>query len=176
MRWLLYIFLPFSLFAQETYTNCGDLIPQIYQVEYDGDKTYHWNVSGGIITYSDVNSITVQWPNIKGTYIISAYTTRFGCEGDTSYHEVIIEDCPYLQLFIPNSFTPNGDNHNETFYVHGASEEEVESIMIYNRWGELTYKTTNNTPWKGENCQIGVYSYSVRTHNQHFTGTVHLIK
>ena len=60
MRWLLYIFLPFSLFAQETYENCGDLIPQIYQVDYDGDKTYHWNVSGGIITYSDVNSITVQ--------------------------------------------------------------------------------------------------------------------
>jgi gliding motility-associated-like protein len=176
MRWLLLILLPFSLFAQETYVNCGELTPQIYQVEYDGNKTYHWNVSGGIITYSDVNSITVQWPDVEGTYIISAYTTKFGCEGDTSYYEVRIEDCPYLQLFIPNSFTPNGDDHNETFYVHGVSKEEVESLRIYNRWGELTYETTNNTPWNGENCQIGVYSYSVRTHNQHFTGTVHLIK
>jgi gliding motility-associated-like protein len=176
MRWLLLILLPFSFFAQEVHVNCSELTPQIYQVEYDGNKTYHWNVSGGIITYSDVNSITVQWPDVEGTYIISAYTTKFGCEGDTSYHEVRIEDCPYLQLFIPNSFTPNGDDHNETFYVQGVSKEEVESIVIYNRWGELTYETTNNIPWNGKNCQIGVYSYSVRTHTQHFTGTVHLVR
>ena len=176
MKWWVFLLLPFSLLGQETYVNCGDLTPQNYQVNFDADKVYYWDISGGTITYSNDNSITVQWPDSTGIYVISAYTTRFGCDGDTSYHEVIIEDCPYLQLFIPNSFTPNGDNHNETFYVHGASEEEVESIMIYNRWGELTYKTTNNIPWKGENCQIGVYSYSVRTHNQHFTGMVHLVR
>jgi len=176
MKWWVFLLLPFSLLGQETYVNCGDLTPQNYQVNYDADKVYYWDISGGTITYSNNNSITVQWPDSVGTYIISAYTTRFGCDGDTSYYEVVIKDCPYLQLFIPNSFTPNGDNYNETFYVHGADKKEIKSFVIYNRWGEIIHEVNDNTPWDGENCQIGVYSYSVRTHNQHFTGTVHLIK
>ena len=176
MRWWVLILLPFHLLAQETYTNCGDIIPQNYQVSYDADKVYYWDISDGDIIYNQGNSITVQWPNSIGTYIISVYTTRFGCEGDTSYHEVIIKDCPYLQIFIPNSFTPNGDNHNETFYVHGADGDEIKLLIIYNRWGEKVYETTSNEPWTGENCQIGIYTYSVRTHNQHYTGQVSLIR
>ena len=176
MKWWVFILLPFSLLAQETHVNCDSIAPQNYQVDFDADKVYYWGISGGTITYINDNSITIQWPNEVGTYVISAYTTRFGCEGDTSYYEVKIEDCPYLQLFIPNSFTPNGDNDNEIFYVHGVDKDEVKSLVIYNRWGEIVHQTNNNTPWNGENCQIGVYSYSVRTHNQHLTGTVHLIR
>jgi len=176
MKWWVFLLLPFSLLGQETYVNCGDLTPQTYQVDFDADKVYYWGISGGEITYNNGNSITIQWPDSVGTYVIFAYTTRFGCEGDTSYHEVIIKDCPYLQLFIPNSFTPNGDDYNETFYVHGVDKDEVKHLAIYNRWGEIIYQTDNNTPWNGKNCQIGVYSYSIRTHNQHFTGNVHLVK
>ena len=176
MKWWVFILLPFSLLAQETHVNCDSIAPQNYQVDFDADKVYYWGISGGTITYINDNSITIQWPNEIGTYVISAYTTRFGCEGDTSYYEVKIEDCPYLQLFIPNSFTPNGDNHNETFYVHGADKEEIKSFVIYNRWGEIIHEVDDNTPWDGKNNQIGVYSYSVRTHNQHFTGTVHLVR
>ena len=176
VRWLVYILLPLQLFAQETYTNCGDIIPQSYQVSYDADKVYYWDISDGDIIYDQGNSITVQWPDSIGTYIISVYTTRFGCEGDTSYHEVIVVDCPYLQIFVPNSFTPNGDNTNETFYVHGADKNDIESMVIYNRWGEIIYETFDNTPWDGYNSQIGVYTYSIRTHNQHYTGQVTLIK
>ena len=176
MKWWVFILLPFSLLAQETHVNCDNIAPQNYQVDFDANKVYYWGISGGEITYINDNSITIQWPNEIGTYVISAYTTRFGCEGDTSYYEVKIEDCPYLQLFIPNSFTPNGDNHNETFYVHGADKEEIKSLIIYNRWGETVYETNDNSPWDGKDCQIGVYSYSVRTHNQHFTCNIHLIR
>ena len=52
MRWLVYILLPLQLFAQETYTNCGDIIPQNYQVSYDVDKVYYWDISGGEIIYN----------------------------------------------------------------------------------------------------------------------------
>ena len=176
MKWLVCILLPLQLFAQETYTNCGDMVPQEYQVSYDVDKTYYWDISQGQIIYDQGNSITVQWPDSIGTYIISVYTTRFGCEGDTSYHEVVIEDCPYLQIFVPNSFTPNEDNHNETFYVHGADGSEIELMVIFNRWGDKVYETTNNTPWDGKGCQTGVYGYSIKTHNQHYTGHVTLVR
>tara|TARA_R110001599_G_scaffold344692_3_gene568412 strand:- start:5592 stop:6122 length:531 start_codon:yes stop_codon:yes gene_type:complete len=176
MKWWVFILLPFQLLAQETYTNCGDIIPQNYQVSYDANKVYYWDISEGEIVDVRDNSITVKWPDSIGTYIISVYTTRFGCEGDTSYHEVIIEDCPYLQIFVPNSFTPNGDSHNETFYVHGADGGEIESMIIYNRWGEKIYETTSNEPWDGKDCQIGIYTYSIRTHNQHYIGQISLIR
>ena len=176
MKWWVFILLPFSLLAQETHVNCDSITPQNYQVAFDANKVYYWDISGGTITYINDNSITIQWPNEIGTYVISTYTTRFGCEGDTSYYEVKIEDCPYLQLFIPNSFTPNGDNHNETFYVHGVDKEEIKSFIIYDRWGEIIHENSDNTPWKGKGCQTGVYSYSIRTHNQHFTGMVHLVR
>jgi gliding motility-associated-like protein len=176
MRWLVYILLPLQLFAQETYTNCEGIAPQNYQVSYDVDKVYYWDIIGGEILYNNNNSITVQWPDSVGTYIISVYTTRFGCDGDTSYHEVIVEDCPYLQIFVPNSFTPNQDDYNETFYVHGADKDDIELMVIYNRWGEVIYQTTDNIPWDGKNCQVGVYTYSIRTHNQHYTGHVTLIR
>ena len=176
MRWLVYILLPFQLFAQETYVNCGNITPQTYQVNFDANKVYYWDISGGEITYNNGNSITIQWPDSTGTYIISAYTTKFGCEGDTSYYEIIIKDCPYLQLYIPNTFTPNGDNNNETFYVHGINKDQIKYFKIFNRWGELIYETSENTPWDGKNCQVGIYSYSVRTENQHITGIIHLIR
>ena len=74
MRWWVLILLPFHLLAQETYTNCGDIIPQNYQVSYDADKVYYWDISDGDIIYNQENSITVQWPDSIGTYIISVYT------------------------------------------------------------------------------------------------------
>ena len=176
MKWLILILLPLHLLAQETYTDCADIALQSYQVSYDANKVYYWDISQGEILYNQDHSITVQWPNSIGTYVISVYTTRFGCEGDTSYHEVIIEDCPYLQIFVPNSFTPNEDNHNETFYIHGADGSDIESMIIYNRWGEKVYETSSNEPWSGDNCQIGIYTYSIRTHNQHYTGQISLIR
>ena len=61
-------------------------------------------------------------------------------------------------------------------FVKILTKEEIKSFVIYNRWGEIVHEVDDNTPWDGKNCQIGVYSYSVRTHNQHFVGNVHLIK
>jgi len=176
MKWLILVLLPINLLAQETYTDCGNIAPQKYQVSYDADKVYYWDISQGEIVHDQGNSITVQWPNLIGIYIISVYTTRFGCEGDTSYYEVVIEDCPHLQIFVPNSFTPNDDNYNETFYVYGADGGEIESMIIYNRWGEEVYETSNNEPWDGGNCQTGVYVYSIRTHNQHYAGKISLVR
>jgi len=176
MKWWVLILLPFHLLAQETYDNCVTIPPQTYQVEHDANKVYYWSISNGHVVSTLDNTITVQWPDSVGEYVISVHTMRFGCEGDTSHYQVVIEACSYLQIFVPNSFTPNEDNHNETFYVHGVGGIEIESTVIYNRWGEKVYETTSNEPWDGENCQIGIYTYSIRTHNQHYTGQVSLIR
>ncbi|MFN8430911.1 MAG: gliding motility-associated C-terminal domain-containing protein [Spirosomataceae bacterium] len=43
-------------------------------------------------------------------------------------------------------FSPNGDNYNETLDLsvkEGSGEFTIESFEIYNRWGHLIWKSTN---------------------------------
>ena len=63
MRWLVYILLPLQLLGQESYTNCSDIIPQNYQVTYDADKIYYWDISGGEILYDLCHISNCFFPN-----------------------------------------------------------------------------------------------------------------
>lgn len=51
--------------------------------------------------------------------------------------------CDQSQLFIPNSFTPNGDGQNDVFYPRGEGLREIRSFRVYNRWGELVFERNN---------------------------------
>jgi gliding motility-associated-like protein len=52
-------------------------------------------------------------------------------------------------LFIPNSFTPNGDGINDVFHV-SANEISEFHITIFNRWGELVFESyALNEDWNG---------------------------
>jgi hypothetical protein len=55
-----------------------------------------------------------------------------------------LEDDP--PLFVPNSFTPNGDGLNDVFSPAGNYESVIDFYMaIYNRWGKLIFETRNKT-------------------------------
>lgn len=63
-----------------------------------------------------------------------------------------------LQVFIPNSFTPNNDNLNEVFKpsLKGVDSKQY-SFTIFNRWGEVMFTTKDvNQGWNG-NHQEGDY-------------------
>jgi len=176
MRWLVYILLPFSLFAQEEYDNCENIPIQTYQVDYDVNKEYYWQISAGEITSLTDNSITIQWPDSAGTYIITVWTTRFGCEGDTSSHTINIANRRYSQLFFPNSFTPNEDGINEVYEIKGRSASEIEYMAIYNRWGQRIVESDKNIAWDGKNCQPGIYLVNIFVKNNRYVRTVTLIR
>ena len=84
-----------------------------------------------------------------GTYIVEQIIiNQYACS-DTSYRTVIID--PDAIIHVPNSFTPNGDGINDFFIpqgIHFAAEKF--EMAIYNRWGDLIYKTTDFAiPWDG---------------------------
>lgn len=48
--------------------------------------------------------------------------------------------CGKGNLYIPNTFSPNGDGSNDFFYPRGAGLERVKSLRIFNRWGEVVFE------------------------------------
>lgn len=56
-----------------------------------------------------------------------------------------------VNFFIPNAFTPDGDGINDFFGPVGFNLENYDFTMyIYDRWGEVIYKTQNvDNPWDG---------------------------
>lgn len=81
-------------------------------------------------------------PTATTTYTFSA-TSNYGC---VAYDTITINlTCGVGQVFIPNTFTPNGDGHNDRFYVSGTGISNITSMRIYNRWGELVFQSENTS-------------------------------
>jgi gliding motility-associated-like protein len=69
-------------------------------------------------------------------------------------------------VFIPNSFTPNGDGVNDIFRVYGNDVRELR-LIVFNQWGQKLFETsTTGTGWDGkQNGKLqptGVYMYVAR--------------
>lgn len=108
----------------------------------------------------------------------------YGCR-DTSYQELYIE--PFV-IYAPNTFTPDGDEFNNTFNAYFGLEVSEWELKIYNRWGELLF--VSNDPqygWDGSyNGQLvkeGTYAYILTyvscefaDKRQVLTGHVNLLK
>jgi len=58
---------------------------------------------------------------------------------------------PPATIFIPEGFSPDGDNVNDNFVISGAEDKRV-SIMVYNRWGDMVYESGDyKNDWNGTN-------------------------
>jgi len=167
MKWLLSILflIPFLCSSQDVQTIevCeNSLLTQDYWVD-GGSNTYYWSVESGIIISGQgSNSITVDWDNVPyGQYLLNVYViSDSGCYGDTSYLLIDIDECSFNGIYIPNSFTPNGDGINDVFIAVGENIIELD-MFIYNRWGQQIHESHIGQPWDGtfnnEGCQQDVY-------------------
>jgi len=78
-------------------------------------------------------------PSKTTEYTVTVYTD-FGCVDSDKVTVKVL--CDESQLFIPNTFTPNGDGQNDVFYPRGTGLEKVRSFRVYNRWGEVVFERT----------------------------------
>jgi gliding motility-associated-like protein len=90
------------------------------------------------------------------------YTNTNGCIFNKSFVATINKDG---QLYIPNSFTPNGDNINDEFIAKGTGISKF-NLMIYNRIGELIFESSDiEKGWDGTYFQRQVqqdyYTYII---------------
>ena len=75
------------------------------------------------------------------------------------------EEEPLCKIYVPNSFSPNGDGVNDFFKVFANCNLgfQIKKCSVYNRWGGLVYQgfNTNEIEWDGRSndglIQSGVY-------------------
>jgi gliding motility-associated-like protein len=79
-------------------------------------------------------------PKMTTTYNV-LFTDNNGCVNTGTVEVIVI--CKDGQLFIPNTFSPNGDGVNDRFYPRGRGLERVKTLRIFNRWGEVVYEKYN---------------------------------
>ncbi|HHZ64711.1 MAG TPA: PKD domain-containing protein [Flavobacteriales bacterium] len=104
-----------------------------------------------------------------GTFFVElVITDANGCKD--SITKIIVIEGSYI-LFVPTSFTPNGDGYNDYFFPKGVGIDSEEfEMFIYDRWGDQIFKTEDyNLPWdgranKGSNvAQEDVYIWVIKT-------------
>ncbi|MEL6669971.1 MAG: gliding motility-associated C-terminal domain-containing protein, partial [Bacteroidota bacterium] len=102
------------------------------------------------------------------TQITLTVVDELGCRATDNLLVVVRKNRP---IFIPSGISPNGDNINDQFliYADGAQVEEIESFLIFNRWGESIFENYNFQPndpaqgWdgthRGETLNPAVFVY-----------------
>lgn len=147
-----------------------------------GAISYLWNFGDGgsstllsppAYTYSDT-----------GTYCVFLQVlNNIGCMDSITH---CLQITPEFLIYIPNSFTPNGDKNNEIFRIYGRGIKDLDA-RIFNRWGEEIYYFDDvNEGWPGTRqnggiCQMGVYVYQVTVitlmgNELNFRGQINLLR
>ncbi len=126
-------------------------------LEIDGDigfaKTWNWYKGDECLLTSEPNDtgerITVYVDENTLTYSVSA---KGSC---SSSNDCMVETFNTSCKEFFNTFTPNGDGKNDFFEINTVLNYPLNTVSIYNRWGELLKEIENydneTKVWTGAN-------------------------
>lgn len=82
-----------------------------------------------------------------------------------AFDEVCVRVSKDWNIYVPNTFTPNGDEVNDAFLAYGYGIISID-LQIFDRWGERIFKEEDtHTGWDGKKggvvCEQGVYTYKM---------------
>ncbi|MES2512675.1 MAG: gliding motility-associated C-terminal domain-containing protein [Bacteroidota bacterium] len=135
-----------------------------------GASSYHWDF-GDPQAIGNTNSSALTNPShtygYVGQYAVNLLATS--SKGCTDIKKILVDILPDFALYIPNSFTPDGNDVNDIFQPMGVGiDEENYRMDIYDRWGENIF-TSNafRKGWDGtvkggsKMAEQGVYTYKL---------------
>lgn len=136
-----------------------------------GGYTYRWSDNS---TGKTINNL------LKGRYRVTV-TDANGCAVSDS---VMIEPLNETCLVIPTAFSPNGDNINDEWNIGMRHLFPQMEVKIFNRWGELLWKSEKGypQPWDGRSkgvlLPVDSYHYIIDLHNGHkqYMGNVTIVR
>ncbi|MBX3162904.1 MAG: gliding motility-associated C-terminal domain-containing protein [Bacteroidetes bacterium] len=108
-------------------------------------EKFEWNIS--VINQTSQEKNTSALFENTGTYVVALTAQNEKQCLDTAIKSIYV--LPDFTIFVPNIFTPNGDNLNETFKPVVRGQKEYR-FQIFNRWGQKIFETTDiNQGWDG---------------------------
>lgn len=134
-----------------------------YHIYYKNDDSEPWPKIPLATILAPANSFAYDGGStgVVGCYTVVALS-RHNIESAYS-KKACIDNCP--EYLLPNLFTPNNDGKNDLFEpIINKGVYQVD-MRIFNRWGQLVYKTNDpQVKWdghdlKGGMCSDGTYFY-----------------
>lgn len=99
---------------------------------------YRWTPSNYLSCTNCANPVAT--PEEPMEYTITVRNPA-GCESTDRIRLQLL--CNAESVFLPNTFTPNGDGVNDTWYPRGGGIRQVRYLKVFNRWGQLVFERTN---------------------------------
>ncbi|HZV70446.1 MAG TPA: gliding motility-associated C-terminal domain-containing protein [Saprospiraceae bacterium] len=107
-------------------------------------------------------------PIITSTYTVSV-TSVDGCSDEDTMTLFLDKN---IDVYVPNIFSPNGDNVNDKLLISGGNDvKEISSLSVFDRWGNLVYTADHFPPndvnyawdgtWNGRVLNSGVFAYKL---------------
>lgn len=126
-----------------------------------GGGLYSWSPPEGLSCTNCANPIAN--PTVTTLYNLTV-TNNLGCTNSDPMNVFIEYICG--DVFVPNVFSPNGDNQNDVLYVENRCLESIE-FLIYDRWGEKVFETNDpkqgwDGSYKGSPMNGGGFVYYLR--------------
>ncbi len=141
-------------------------------------NSWDWDFSG-YGSSNDQNPV-FQYPADTGTYPVTLTVTS--TDGCVDKQEEMLRIGGEFNIYVPNSFTPNGDNQNDVFAPRAVGiDYDKYKLIIYDRWGGVVFESTNlNQPWDGrvqgsnKMAENGVYVWRIVAQDKTDTPEGHL--
>jgi len=122
-----------------------------------GNLTYSWGPTD-YLTCSDCPTTDAS-PTLNTTYAVTV-TDENGCTGVAVVNIEIM-----FALYVPNTFTPNGDGDNDLFNAISGSVKKF-NMRIFDRWGEEVFNTASihegwDGSYRGIEAKQDVYTFRI---------------
>lgn len=154
-----------------------------------GATNYTWTFGDGSdesYEFSPFHEFPAEEPGIYEIQLVAS--NPFGCV-DTAVRFIEIKD--ELIIYVPNTFTPDGDDHNNSFkpVLTDGFDPQGYTLYIFNRWGQIVFESHDTAyGWNGfyglggDLAQDGTYTWKIEVKEEHttkmhvFVGHVNLIR
>lgn len=130
-----------------------------------GAVSYLWDFDDSTTSTNYSTSHNFDNTTAGGYYVTLYGISEYGCVDSAS---VVIQVRVELLYYIPNTFTPDGDEFNQTFQPVFESGFDAHdwNMTIYNRWGEIVFESNDHSvgwdgTYGGEIVQQGTYTYKI---------------
>jgi len=149
--------------------------------------SWEWFSPGSSPSYSYSQNPNFTFPEgVVDDYPVTLLvTTEHGCQDTITLIMHIVQD---VIFYAPNTFTPDGDEHNQQWQIFTAGIDIYDfDLFIFNRWGEVIWEShdpsaTWDGTYGGQIVQNGVYIWRASAKDvlndgkYEFNGYINVIK